>query len=195
MNWFLVSFLGIAGAVIVTLCVVFLFLRHRINRRHRVHPKVPTAAPITWLADPRTPARLHRRLAKVGRTAGAVADDHRLPQKRLRRPVEQPRMVGLAEDLRQQAVNLDQQVARTAMLPAEVKRRHLEQLAWSVREAEFTCVRLVSLSATARTQPALATSTDRAGDITDVAGQVQRLAEAHRVLQQIDAQSGLVSRS
>lgn len=196
MNWFLLTFLGTTGAVIVACCILALFVRHRINRRHRVHPKVPTPAPITWLADPREAARLHRRLAKVGHTAGDIADDHRLPQKKLRKPVEQPEMVALAEELRQQAVNLDVQIARTSSLPNAVRRRHLAQLAASVSEAEFACVRLVSVSTQSRSHAVLADGTSQpasggAADITDVAGQVQRLAEAHRILQQLDEQAGL----
>ena len=192
MNWFLVSLLGITGTIIVACCIVALFIRHRINRRHRVHPKVPTPAPLTWLADPRGAARLHRRLAKVGHTAGEVADDHRVAQRKLRKPVEQPEMVALAEELRQQAVHLDVQVARTAGLPSTVRRAHLAQLAASVSEAEFACVRLVSVSTQARTTAVLAGSRiDGATDITDVAGQVERLAEAHRILQQLDEQAGL----
>jgi hypothetical protein len=188
-NWFLLSFLGTAGAIVVACCIVALFVRHRVNRRHRVHPKVPTPAPLTWLADPRAAARLHRRLAKVGHTAGDVADDHRLPQKKLRKAVEQPEMVSLAEELRQQAVHLDHQVARTAGLPSAVRRSHLAQLASSVAEAEFACVRLVSVSAQARTPSVLAGGSEI--DITDVAGQVERLAEAHRILLQIDERAGL----
>ena len=192
MNWLLLSFLGTAGAIVVALCVMVLFLRHRINRRHRVHPKVPTPAPITWLADPRAGARLHRRLAKVGRAAGSVAGDHRIPAKRRRKPVEQPQMVMLAEELRRQAINLDVQIARTTQLPAAARRQHLAHLESSVSQAEFACVRLVSVSAQVQT-PAVLTHgvhTD-ATDITDVAGQVERLAEAHRILQQLDAEAGL----
>jgi hypothetical protein len=191
-NWFLLSTLGIAGVLIVSLCIAALFIRHRINRRHRVHPKVPTPAPLTWLADPRGAARLHRRLAKVGHTAGEVADDHRVPQRKLRKPVEQPEMVALAERLRHQAVGLDVQVARTASLPSAVRRTHLAQLAASVSEAEFACVRLVSVSAQVRTPAVLAGSQDHGATyITDVAGQVERLAEAHRILQQLDERAGL----
>lgn len=191
MNWFLLSFLGTAGAIVVACCVVALLVRHRINRRHRVHPKVPTPAPLTWMADPRAAARLHRRLAKVGRTAGVVADDHRVPQKKLRRPVEQPPMVELAEQLRQQAVQLDRQVARTASLPATVRRAQLMALSRSVAEAEHACVRLVAVSTHARTPSVLAHQVDGEVDITDVAGQVERLAEAHRILQQLDEGAGL----
>lgn len=197
MNWFLLGFLGTAGAVIVACCILALFVRHRVHRRHRVHPKVATPAPLTWMADPRAAARLHRRLAKVGRTAGAVADDHRIPQKRLRKPVDQPEMVALAEELRQQAVHLDVQVARTASLPTVVRRQHLAQLARSVSEAEFACVRLVSVSTQARSHAVLSGSAAGAAgelgghDITDVAGQVERLADAHRILREIDERAGL----
>ena len=190
MNWFLLSTLGIAGVLIVSLCIVTLFLRHRINRRHRVHPKVPTPAPLTWMADPRAAARMHRRLAKVGQTAGTVADDHRVPKKVLRKPVEQPEMVSLAEELRQQAVHLDVQVTRTAALPRVVRQASLRELEPSVSQAEFACVRLVSVSTQTRTRSTLATAPGGA-DITDLAGQVQRLAEAHRILQQIDERAGL----
>ncbi|HWJ98951.1 MAG TPA: hypothetical protein VNQ33_12380 [Acidimicrobiales bacterium] len=196
MNWLLLTFLGTAGAVIVACCIVALFVRHRLNRRHRVHPKVPTPAPITWLADPRAAARLHRRLAKVGHTAGDVADDHRLPRKKLRRTVEQPEVVTLAEELRQQAVDLDAQIARTSTLPAPVRRQHLAQLAASVSEAELACVRLVSVSTQSRTHAVLANGTTGqapggATGITGVAGQAHRLAEAHRILQQLDDRAGL----
>jgi hypothetical protein len=195
-NWFLLGFLGTAGAVIVVCCIVALFVRHRVRRHHRVHPKVPTPAPLTWMADPRAAARLHRRLAKVGHTAGDVADDHRVPQKRLRKPVEQPEMVALAEQLRQQAIALDVQVARTSSLPTVVRRQHLAQLATSVSEAEFACVRLVSVSTQSQRHAVLAhgptgAAPGSATDITDVAGQVQRLADAHRILQQLDEQAGL----
>lgn len=192
MNWFLLSFLGFTGAIVVACCIVALFVRHRINRHHRVHPKVPTPAPLTWMADPRAAARLHRRLAKVGHTAGDVADDHRIPQKKLRKPVEQPEMVVLAEELRQQALNLDLRVARTASLPTTVRRAHLAELASSVSDAEIACIRLVSVSTQTRTPPVLPTS--EADDITNLAGQLDRLAEAHRILQQIDEGSGLTTR-
>jgi hypothetical protein len=143
------------------------------------------------MADPRAAARLHRRLAKVGRTAGAVADDHRLPQKKLRRTVEQPPMVDLAEELRLQAVHLDHQVARTASLPTAVRRAHLLQLSSSVAEAEQACIRLVSVSTQARTSSVLASDVERGVDITDVSAQVERLAEAHRLLTRLDEQAGL----
>lgn len=187
MNWFLLTLLSSVGIVIVTLCIVALFVRHRTQRHHRVDPRVPTPAPLSWMADPRAPARLHRRLAKVGHAAGAVADDHRVA-KRLRRNPEQPPLVGVAEDLQRQAVRLDHELARTAMLASAARQRHLVPLTAAVADLEHATTQLVALSAEVRTPPVLASE---AQDVVDVAGQVARLAEAHRELLELDAAAGL----
>lgn len=189
MNWFLLTFLGSVGAIIVALCIVALFVRHRTRRHHRVDPRVPTPAPLTWLADPRAPARLHRRLAKVGHTAAAVADDHRITR-RLRRDPEQPPLVAVAEDLQRQAVQLDHAVARTAMLASAARQQQLVHLTAAVVDLELAATRLVALSAEVRTPPVLASE---AHDVVDVAGQVERLAAAHRELLELDAAAGLVT--
>ena len=184
----LVLLLGWTGAIIVALCAAAMLVRHRVQRHHRVDPKVATEAPLTWVADPRAAARLHRRLAKVGHAATAVADDHRLPKKRLR-TAEQPPMVAVAEDLRHQAVRLDREVTRVAMLAPQARRQPLAELATAVADTERACAQLVSLSAEIRTPPVLVTDD---ADITSVAAQVERLTEAHRQLLQLDADAGLV---
>ena len=186
----LVFILGWTGMMIVALCLAVLFVRHRVQRHNRVDPKVATPAPVTWLADPRAPARLHRRLARVGRTAAAVADHHRIPAKKLRKPGEQPQLVLLAEDLRRQAVNLDLQLARVAHLPASARRTRLSELSAAVTSAESACLQLHSISEHTSAVPVLTTED---ADITNVAAQLERLAEAHRVLHQIDADAGLAS--
>jgi len=189
MRWALLAFLGTTGVVIVGLCIVALFVRGRMRRRHRISPKVPTAAPLTWLADPRAPARLHRRLAHVGRTATAIAQDHRAA-KRIRRPAEPTPIATIALDLRHQAVRIDHEVARVALLVPAARRLPLQRLGAAVADLEQASARLASLSAEVRTPPVLATD---AGDITDVAAQVDRLTEAHRILLQLDEQSGLTA--
>ena len=187
MKWLLLTTLGLLGVTIVALCLLVLLVRHRAQRRHRVDPKVACAAPITWLADPRAPARLHRRLARVGRVAGGIADDHRVA-KRLRRPAEQPPLVGIAEDLRAQAVRLDHELARVALLPPTPRRPALARIAAAVAELEAAGTRLAAVSTEVRTPPVLPTEV---GDITEVAGQVRRLAEAHAALLAVDAEVGL----
>ncbi|MCB0970716.1 MAG: hypothetical protein KDA97_04245 [Acidimicrobiales bacterium] len=191
MKWFLLWFLGTIGALIVVACIVVLFVRHRMQRRLRVDPARPTSAPLHWLADPRAPARLHRRLARVGRAATAVADDHRPPRRRLRRSsAEEPPLVGVAESLRDQAVRLDHEIARVSVLHKAVRADRLVALEGAVADVEQASATLVSLSAEVHTPPVLATDD---ADIVDAAAQVARLAEAHRALLAIDEASGLVS--
>jgi hypothetical protein len=189
-NWALLFALGGTGAVLVGLCIVVLFLRHRINRMHRVHPAVPTDAPLTWLVDPRLPARHHRRLVKVGRTAEAVAADHRPPPRRFRKPDEAPPIVGVAEELRDQAVALDRGLARLAILAPQARRRPLESMGRSIDELERAASALVGLSTEVRTPRALAADDPT---LLDVAGQIERLAEAHQALVDLDADAGLVA--
>lgn len=187
MKWLLLTTLGLIGVTIVALCLLVLLVRHRLRLRHRVDPKVATGAPMTWLADPRAPARLHRRLARVGRTARTIAEDHRVARP-LRRAVEQPPLVGVAEELREHAVRLDRELARAVHLPAEARRGALRRIAEAVVELEATAARLSSISTEVLTPPVLPTEE---GDITEVAGQVRRLAEAHAALVAIDAEVGL----
>ena len=73
MKWVLVWMLGGTMLVIAVACLVLLMARSRMRRRHRVDRKVATGAPLTWLVDPRSAARLHRRLARVGTVARGVA--------------------------------------------------------------------------------------------------------------------------
>jgi hypothetical protein len=187
MEWFALGLFGAIGATVVVACLVVLIVRHRFQLAHRVDPKVATAAPTSWLADPRTPARLHRRLAKVGRTASAVADDHRVPARR-RRPVEQPPIVELADRLKAQAVGIDHELTRVALLPAPARRAHLVALGSTVAGLEQAAVRLVTLSAELLTPPVLATED---ADLFDVAAQIERLEHAHRELLAIDRSQGL----
>jgi hypothetical protein len=186
-RWFLVSTLGIIGTLIVLACIVVLLVRHRIARANRVDPKVATAAPTTWLADPRSPARLHRRLVRIGRAAEGVADDHRRGG-RLRRSVEQPPIVDAAEALRAHAVRLDHALARTATLAPAARRGPLAELATAVADLEAAASRLVALSAEVLAPPVLPTE---AADAIDVAGQIERLAAAHQALLEIDLANGL----
>jgi hypothetical protein len=187
MEWFALGLLAMIGATVVVACLAVLFVRHRLQLAHRVDPKIATAAPTSWLADPRTPARLHRRLAKVGRAAAAVAGDHRVPAKRRRR-VDQPPIVELAERLSAQAVGLDHELARTALLPTPARRTHLAALQRSVMSLEQATLRLVTLSSELSTPPVLATED---ADLFDVAAQIERIELAHRELLAIDRAQGL----
>jgi len=173
--------------------MAILFVRHRLNRRHRVDPRVRTEAPLLWMVDPRTPAQLHRRLARVGSTATAVADDHRPPTRRFRR-VEPSPMTTTAADVRAQAVALDQQLTRLALLAPKARRRPLIELSRSVAEVETATARLVALSTDLRTHRGLPSDEPMAADqptLTAIAAQMDRLAQAHAELADLDRDAGL----
>lgn len=87
-KWFLVWLLGGWMLVIALACLMFLLVRGRLRRHHRVDPKVATGAPIRWMIDPRSPGRLHRRLSRVGALATAVAEENQ-PRPGLGRAVAQ----------------------------------------------------------------------------------------------------------
>lgn len=188
MKWFLLWLLGSTGVLIVALCLTFLFLRGRIRRRHRIDRKVQTGAPLTWLVDPRAPARLHRRLARVGTTADAVISDHQSPHGRraLSRRSEPSPLATTAADLKAKAVEADRQLARIAVLAPAARRGALNEIGHQITELETAATRLAAMSASALTPSALQHHLH-----DDVAGQVARLAVAQRELDDLDAEAGL----
>ena len=187
MKWALLFALGSTGAVIVALCILALLIRNRYQHHHRVDPSVPTDAPASWLADPRAPARLHRRLARVGTATSRVVEDHQPGIRRFRR-VEPSPVQAAAVALRAQAVALDRQVTRLSVLTPGARRPALTDVARSVNEVERACAQLVTLSSEVMAPRGLALDDPTLVDIT---GQVQRLAEAHRELLALDDAAGL----
>lgn len=188
MEWFLVAVLAILLFGTSLACLVLLLARNRVQRHHRVDPAIPTDAPLTWLADPRTPARLHRRLARVGTSVTSVIEDHQ-PRSRRRRRRETPSVLAsTALDLRAQAVALDLQVSRIAMLASGARRGPMVDIARQVTEIEVAAARLLALSTQARAPRGL--EGDDAG-LAEVTQRVDRLAHAHHELLALDADAGL----
>ena len=179
--------LGTTGVVIVAGCILFLFARHRLHRRHRVDYRVATDAPISWLVDPRAPAQMHRRLARVGATATAVAQDHTAPGRKARKAQPTP-LASAAVDLCAHAVAVDHQLSRLAVLAAPARRVPLAAIRSRVEDLETAAAHLVSVSAEARTPRVLAN--DHPG-ITDVQARIERLAQAQRELDALDTNAGL----
>ena len=181
---------GLGGFVMFTAVVSLLWLlaRHRVRSHHRVDPKVATDAPLSWSVDPRASARLHRRLARVGTALGRVIDDHRV--KGRRRTKERTPIVDLAIDLRSQAVVLDRELARIALLAPAARRRPLHRLAQQVGEIESSCAQLVSLS-TEMLAPRTLVDGDPA--VIEITQRVDRLAKAHAELLALDDASGIAT--
>lgn len=190
MKWFLLWALSTTGAIIVMACIVVLLVRHRLRRHHRVDHRIATGAPLAWLADPRSAARLHRRLTRVGRTASSVAADHR-PRTRRERRAEPSPLASAADDLLAQAVALDAHLARLAVLAPAARRAPLDDLARAVTELETAAARLSAISAELRSPRVLAHDDV---DVTDMTRQLERLAEAHKELASLDTDAGLAAR-
>ncbi|MEO6989307.1 MAG: hypothetical protein ABI239_11750 [Aquihabitans sp.] len=188
MKWPLLLLLGSTGVIIVALCIFALLIRNRYQHHHRVDPSVPTEAPMSWLADPREPARLHRRLSRVGTATSRVVEDHQPRVRRLRR-VEPSPVQAAAVALRAQAVALDRQVNRLAVLTPRARRSELASVSRSVAEVETACTRLVALSSEVLAPRGLALDDPT---LLDVTGQVERLAQAHQELLALDDAAGLV---
>jgi hypothetical protein len=192
-EWAVVILLLMLFASISAACAAFLLLRHRLNRRHRVDPAVRTGAPITWLVDPRAPARLHRRLARVGTTVCTVAADHPggapgdRPRRRFRR-VEPSPLRSTADELRLQAVALDRQLVRLAMLAPSARRTLLADLGRAVDDVEAASARLAVISAEVRSPRSLASDDPT---VVDLARRVDWLAQAHAELVALDQEAGL----
>src|SRR5690606_18607919 len=180
--------LGSTGVLIVACCIAVLFARHRFNRHHRIDPQVPTDAPVTWLADPRAPARLHRRLARVGTATTRVIEDHQ-PRTRIMRKAEPTPVQAAASELREQAVAVDRQVARLSALAPAARRAPMAAAARSVADLEAACARLGSSSHDVQTPRALAVDDPTLVDVTQ---RIERLAQAHRELLALDDAAGLV---
>ena len=202
-KWFLVWLLGGWMLVIALACLMFLLVRGRLRRHHRVDPKVATGAPIRWMIDPRSPGRLHRRLSRVGALATAVAEENQ-PRPGLgravaqtvtrpfgRRPGPSP-IASAAADLRAQAVATDRQLARIAALAPSARHLPLAELERRVAGLEAAATRLTSVSARSATNVVLA---DDDPVIVDIQGQLDRLAQAQSELDALDTRAGLAPAS
>ncbi len=169
--------------------VVALILRSRFHRLHRVDPAVATDAPMTWMLDPRLPARLHRRLARVGTVATTVIEAHTAKIRRGRRGGPSP-LVLTARQLRDHAVSLDLQVARLAVLAPSARRQPLAELVASIGEVEAAAAHLATVSAQ------LSAPTELAGNeptLVEIGHRLAHLSDAHRELDDLDRAAGLRS--
>ncbi len=192
MEWFIVAVLAVLVFGTSLLCLAALIARNRLNRHHRVDPAVRTEAPITWLVDPRAPAKLHRRLARVGTTATTVVDDHAPATRRLRKTSPASPLSVTAQDLRAQAVLLDLQVSRLAVLAPGARRQPLTELGTAIAGLESASARLVAISAQSRAPRGLDTD-DTA--LVEATRRIDHLAAAHQELLDLDARNRLTPRA
>jgi hypothetical protein len=131
MSDLLVALFSIAAVITVAVIIPIMAVRWRLRRRNRVHPNVPSPAPLTWLVAPSTPARLHRRLQVTVRVA-STHTGRQVPLAVAEHAVELDRRVVLAarqpygargallRDLRAQADELDR-LAMAVRRPLDVE--------------------------------------------------------------------------
>jgi hypothetical protein len=110
MSELLVALFSIGAVITVAVIIPIVAVRWRLRRRNRVHPKVPSPAPLRWLVTPSAPARLHRRLQTTVRVAS----------------VHTGRQVPLA--VAEHAVELDRRVVLAARQPFGVRGPALRSL-------------------------------------------------------------------
>lgn len=114
----LVALAGAGLVVVGGIVAAGLVVRWRLRRANRLHPKVATPAPVTWLVAPTTPARLHRRLQATVRVASLPAGN------------------GPPAAVVDRVVELDHRLVLAARLPTGRRGRELRALAGAVDELD-----------------------------------------------------------
>lgn len=186
------------GAVLIAVALLFIALsisiglfalvRRRILLHHRVDPTISSPVPLTWAVDPRAPARLHRRLARIGDvTIRLTADDQ--PRRGRRRHRDEPTpLQQTALAIRQQAVALDRRLDVVAALPLRVRRDQLIELGRAVDDLEGATAQLARLHEESGDPRTL---TGQPSRLEAVIERVDLLERAHAELQRIDRDHGL----
>lgn len=174
-----------------SLVATIALIRRRVRDHHRVDPSVPADAPLSWTFDPRAPARLHRRLTRIGAATTRIVDER--PRRRgLRRPQPESSPTHRAAlELRRLAVALDRQVSRLALLPARTRRDALGEIATAVTALETAAGRLIRLHEEIASPVELSGEPDALERATE---EVDLLARAHEELRRIDRRHGLETR-
>lgn len=175
--------------VLISLAVAaFALVRNRVRRHHRVDPTVPSGAPLSWSFDPRQPARLHRRLTRIGTATTAILD-RPAPRRGLRRRRPDPTHAQeLAAELRRQAVLLDHRLEQLHALAPALRREPLEELDRAVTDLERATTRLITLQ---HDLDRPADLTGRPDPIEEAVERVDLLARAHEELHRLDRDHGI----
>lgn len=189
--------------VAAVMAAVVMAARRRVLEKHRVVSDVASGAPISWLADPRAPARLHRRLARVGSIltsvlaaptpsspSGPGSGRGRSRRKENAQAPEGP-VHAAARALQAQAVQIDAHLVRLAVLSPAARRPHLATLAAQVAEVEAATNRLFDLQMRFDRPDQLS---HHHQDLEAAAHQVDLLTRAHEELLRLDINNGLQPR-
>lgn len=179
--------------ILISLAIAaFSLVRNRVRRHHRVDPTVPSGAPLSWTFDPRLPARLHRRLTRIGTATTRIISETQ-PRRGLRRRRPDPTPAQqLATELRLQAVQLDRRLEQLDALAPALRREPLAELDRGVTELERATTRLITLQHELDHPVDL---TGRPDPIEEAGERVDLLARAHEELRRLDRDHGIDHRS
>lgn len=148
----------LAGSVLIS-SFAGITISRRLRRANSLAPGVASGAPLSWIWDPRRPARLHRRLRRACLlTESAVAPlghpGSQLPPRRAlswrRRGGAPPRysvMTRAAEELISDASCIDRQLVLASRQSAQWRRSRLAEIGREVTSIESSASRIVHLAA------------------------------------------------
>lgn len=129
-------------ASVVATLVTFLLVRRQLRRRNRVVADAPSPTPVSWLASPAAPARLHRRLRAAMQVATAT-------------PSQLTGVIDVRADLRDRALELDRRLATAGRAKGPRRRTLLRELSAEVDEVDAIAHRIDRLAARGLAAPSL----------------------------------------
>ncbi|MCC5953017.1 MAG: cbb3-type cytochrome oxidase assembly protein [Acidimicrobiia bacterium] len=148
-------------------------------RRNRVHPKVPTTAPLSWLWSPSRPAIAHRRLRSLVTWLRSLDD-----------PTTD---LAVRDRLVDQAVRLDRELVVVARMPKRHRPAALATVTTQIDRLDHLTVRLRMLAHEARPTPVAAepAGVQIARELEQIDQSIGAFEEAHRALASVEADATL----
>ena len=140
MRWVIALAVSACMAIAFVVAVVSLVV-WQLNRFNRVSPDAPSGAPLSWLAAPSAPARLHRRLRNTVLVARGAA-------------AEYPTASDLVRQIEAHAIALDRHAVVAARLRSQ-RSNTLRELFAQVDQLEALTGRLAGVAIDAARLPPL----------------------------------------
>lgn len=118
---------------VLAMVVGFLLLRHGLRKRNRVVADTASPTPISWLASPSAPARLHRRLRAAVAVAAAT-------------PSQLTGIEDVRADLTRRALELDRSLATAGRAKGPRRRNLLREVAAEIDDVDALAHRIDRLA-------------------------------------------------
>jgi hypothetical protein len=149
-TFLLVVFAFLAGSALAFFATLW-WMRWTLRRRNRVVPSQASPAPVTWLAMPTQPARLHRRLQVAVRVVRVHAGMPDRPGRRARTlaagtVAASGTLAEMVQQLEAEAAALDHEITVVARAPRTVRRAHMVELNRRVLRVEQLAGRVAQMA-------------------------------------------------